>query len=130
MSKFTLDINKFIKKVEGRTEAAISYLVLELFNSVVRKSPVDTGRFRNSWFITGNPTEVKQAQDALEQVSPGSIAKMAEGGAVYIINNMPYAMKLEFGSSKQAPHGVARLTVMEFQRYLDKAVTKAKADYP
>lgn len=130
MSTFTLDINKFIKKVEKRTDAVIGKLVLELFNSVVRKSPVDTGHFRNSWYITGSPTEIKQAQDALEQISPGSIAKMAEGGAVYIVNNVPYAMALEFGHSKQAPHGMARLTVMEFQRYLDRAVAQAKAENP
>lgn len=130
MDNFTLDINKFIKKVEKRADAAISKLVLEMFNSVVRKSPVDTGRFRNSWYVTGNPNEIRLAQDALEQISPGSVAKMAESGAVYIINNMPYAMKLEFGSSKQAPHGMARITVMEFQRYLDKAVSEAIAENP
>lgn len=127
MGTFSLDINKFIKKVEGRTDVVISKLVLELFNSVVMKSPVDTGAFRNNWYITGDPNSIRQVQKNLEQVSPGSIAKMASGGAVYIINNMPYAMKLEFGSSKQAPIGMARITVMEFQRHLDKAIAQAKA---
>jgi len=130
MDNFTLDINKFIKKVEKRQDAVIGKLVLELFNSVVRKSPVDTGRFRNSWYVTGNPTEIRDMQSALESYSAGIVSKMAEGGAVYIVNDMPYAMRLEFGLSKQAPAGMARITVMEFQRYLDKAVQAAKAEHP
>lgn len=130
MDNFTLNIEKFIKKCENRTSNVISKLVLAMHASVIKKSPVDTGRFRNNWYITGDPNDLREVQDRLETYSPGIVAQFAKDGAIYIVNNMPYAMRLEFGYSQQAPAGMARITVMEFQRYLDQAVAAAKAENP
>ena len=44
------------------------------------------------------------------------------GGTVYLTNNLPYIMALEYGHSRQAPAGMARITVAYFQKIVDKAV--------
>jgi hypothetical protein len=36
---------------------------------------------------------------------------------------MPYALRLEYGWSKQAPAGMVRVTVAEFQAVVNAAVT-------
>ena len=40
----------------------------------------------------------------------------------YITNNLPYIMRLEFGYSKQAPAGMARITVDRFQTIVNRVV--------
>ena len=42
------------------------------------------------------------------------------GGVFYITNNLPYIMRLEFGSSSQAPAGMARVTCSKWQARLDR----------
>ena len=44
------------------------------------------------------------------------------GQMAYIINNLPYAIPLEFGHSTQAPGGMVRVTVARFQRIVLEAI--------
>ena len=53
-------------------------------------------------------------------------ANLKAGGIYYITNNVPYIMRLEYGSSKQAPAGMARITVAKWQRIVDGAVGAVK----
>ena len=49
------------------------------------------------------------------------------GGIFYIFNNLEYINLLEYGSSrKQAPHGMVRITLEMYQRYIDTAVRGLK----
>ena len=40
---------------------------------------------------------------------------MVAGDVIYLTNNLPYAVPLEEGYSKQAPAGMVALTVQDFQ---------------
>jgi hypothetical protein len=44
------------------------------------------------------------------------------GPPIYIVNNLPYAIPLEYGHSSQAPQGMVRLAAIEFQQLVDEAV--------
>ena len=46
---FTLDLSKFKTKVGVRTDAVLRRVAFEAFSSVIRKTPVDTGRARANW---------------------------------------------------------------------------------
>ena len=50
------------------------------------------------------------------------IADWKGGQTIYMVNNLPYARRLEYGWSKQSPSGVVRITVQNYTRYLEKAV--------
>lgn len=123
---FTADISKFISKAKGKEEIVIRKIGLELFTKVVMKSPVDTGRFRGNWNLSVNIPDVSTS-DATDKKPFGSqpsatLFGKAESNvsrwkindnAIYIANGLPYAERLEYGYSKQASGGVARLSVME-----------------
>lgn len=123
---FELDISRFVKKANGNTETIVRRISLELFSKVVMKSPVDTGRFRGNWFLTVN-TPSNQTLERFDAqpygsqpssnvfVDAQSKAKQwkMKDNAIYITNNLPYAERLEVGYSKQAPAGMARISVME-----------------
>lgn len=123
---FSADISKFVKKSNGNTEIVVRRIGLELFNKVVMKSPVDTGRFRGNWYLSVN-APYKQTFQRFDMNALGSSPgdnfyneaqsnvnrwKLADN-SIYITNNLPYAERLEFGYSDQAPQGMARLSVME-----------------
>ena len=120
MSKFTLDIAKFVKKAKINQEVAARKITFELFSRVIMKSPVDTGRFRGNWFtqIGSVSSSVnhklldKSGGAALNQAGAVS-AKIKAGDVVYMANNLPYAGRLEYGYSQQAPAGMVRVSIKQ-----------------
>ena len=123
---FEADISRFIGKSEKNAEIVVRRISLELFNKVVQKSPVDTGRFRGNWFLTASVPS-SQTSARVDKQPYGSDAKddyysQAQSNVnrwklsdnyIYLTNNLPYAYRLEMGYSKQANSGVARISVME-----------------
>lgn len=86
------------------------------------------GRFRGNWqFSIGTP-----AEGELDQVDPAGGVTLAKlrlqveqltiGQTAYIVNNLPYAVPLEYGHSKQAPGGMVRITLARFQQIVDEAI--------
>lgn len=117
---FSADITRFVKKSERNAQIAVRKITIELLSKVVLKSPVDTGRFRGNWFTGLNyaPQDTSAIVDktGYESISRGNsvVGKYTmRDDAIYIANNLPYAYRLETGYSKQAPQGMARLSVME-----------------
>jgi hypothetical protein len=44
------------------------------------------------------------------------------GEIIYLTNSLPYARRLEYGWSKQAPAGMVRITVANFERHLQNQI--------
>lgn len=88
------------------------------------------GRFRGNWQVT---FETKAA-GTLERIDPqgdstkGAAVGVVMGftsavGTIWAVNNLPYGPRLEFeGWSSQAPAGMVRISVNEFQLFVNKAV--------
>lgn len=128
---FSLDISKFAEKAKGNSSAVVKKVAADMFGRVVLRTPVDTGRARGNWQITFNVP----AEGTSQQVDPtgrGAISEITakaaqwKDGAIWLTNNLPYIERLEYGWSKQAPAGMARVTVREFQSYVDSAVRGLK----
>lgn len=85
------------------------------------------GRFRGNWQFTLETP----AEGELDRVDPAGTAALAElvafanamsaGQTAYIVNNLPYAIPLEYGHSEQAPAGMVRVTLARFQQIVDEA---------
>ena len=96
------DFSKETKRIAGM-----------MLQAVIFQSPVDTGAYRANHrvsvgfedFAQDIGTVDKAGQQTL-RIGIGKIAGMPTYGKLYIQNNLPYAEKLELGSSKQAPVGV------------------------
>ena len=122
---FKHDLSKFKKKTTRMTEQVFKGTVISLFGKIVARTPVDTGRLSNSW----RPT-VNRPSKSSQKASPAAIFKTVSnaklGDSIYLVNNLPYAQKIEAGSSKQAPTGMVRVTVAEYQKIIEENVIKAK----
>ena len=97
-------------------------------NGLVAGKDYVGGRFRGNWqFSIGAP-----AEGELDQVDPAGgitlaklrlqVEQLTIGQTAYIVNNLPYAVPLEYGHSKQAPGGMVRITLARFQQIVDEAI--------
>lgn len=126
-----LDVTRWVKKAKGNTGAVVRKIVFDLGARVIMRTPVDTGRARANWmFSLGTPS--KETSSDLDKETPanssGAGSSKAKDGLnaalatydpfknpiIYFTNSVPYIGRLEYGSSKQAPQGMVRLTVAEF----------------
>jgi hypothetical protein len=136
MSTFSLGLDAFIAKTKANADTVVRQASLSVLSSVVKRSPVDTGRFRGNWQTTvANPaTGTLERDDKGVKGSPpgpevyssalNALAGTKAGETVWIVNNLPYAQRLENGYSQQAPAGMVRVTVTEFQRYVAQAASQ------
>ena len=130
MSSFALDISAFAKKAGENVNTVVRKVSIDLAKNIIDRSPVDTGRFRANW-ITSLDAPSTDTTDALDltgatsiELAIASVADLQTGQTVYIANNLPYAVPLENGHSQQAPNGMVGLAAIEFQSYVDKAVSE------
>lgn len=128
---FGLDIARFVEKAKAAPEQVVRKVGLDLASRVVLRSPVDTGRFRANWNVAfgrvdtlTTPSTDKTGGKTLERVRV-QLNGWTPGQDIYLTNSLPYAIPLEYGwSKKQAPQGMVRITVAEFQTFVNAAVAE------
>lgn len=124
LARLKIDLDRaFETKVIGGAVALQKKLALEALRRVVLKSPVDTGRFRGNWQVAIGV----RPNGVVETVDPSGGATIANGtrpisaldqlDVVYLVNNLPYAQRLEDGYSGQAPQGMVAVTVAEINAF-------------
>ena len=132
MSKFTLDVQAFIAKAKKNPETVMRSVSLKLFSAIIKASPVDTGRFRGNWQTTGvtPATGLIAGVDPIGNKAVNSAATFitnAPGWDTFTLtNNLPYAERLEYGWSKQAPTGIVRVNVIRFQQLINEEAAKVQ----
>ena len=130
---FASEIDAEWLEMQGGVRDAMIYIVTEGLARVTEKSPVSDpstwknprphvgGFFRANWLLSiGNPTDdTTESLGAFAGRNSGSIASFAASQGfpmIYLQNNLPYALRLENGWSKQAPSGVLAMTVAELEQ--------------
>lgn len=121
---FASDIKKATEKYKKGYNEVVNVSLFKLSRSVIFMTPVDEGRAQGNWFasLDNFNTQVydtKSPQFAqVENITDG-----AAGSTFYLINNLPYIGKLEFeGHSQQAPAGMVRVSIENFQTFLDETI--------
>jgi len=125
-ARWSQDLQALAAKTGLQMDTVIRKATFDLFRSVALKSPVDTGRFRANWNVSfgaadNSTTESNDKGRALREVQQA--LSFPTGGVVHMTNGLPYARRLEYGWSKQAPYGMVRYSVLEYRRFLLKAIT-------
>lgn len=135
---FQGDVRKWIEATKDGLGDVVREFVNAVHAELVMTSPVDTGRFRANWQITGD----KIPLFALNQYDKDGAASIAEGkriaGAlfpkgrgfavttVYFSNMLIYANSLEYGHSKQAPAGVLGIVAVKLRTFMADAVKESR----
>lgn len=124
---FSQQMNAWAAKTGKKVEDHVIATRVQISKGILQRTPVDTGRARASWIATlGEPSTTKFEEEddypsdsaLLQQIK--RTAKQTPDGVFWMTNNLPYIRTLEYmpvgqGGSRQAPEGMVRVTMAEFQ---------------
>lgn len=129
---FSAQINSFVEQTKDEMTELFQNVVIAIGTSVIKMSPVDTGRFRGEWQFTIDTPAVAQ-NGRIDPSGNESIAEVVDGALMlqigqtaWLVNLLPYAIPLEYGHSDQAPNGMVRITIARFQELVRKEAERIK----
>lgn len=108
------DITDFGSSIHAQVRELTRQRALAIFDYCVERSPIDSGAYRASWFISEGSPEYKwvgrQPRSGSVLPPPSRPQKLSTlfYRTFFVTNGAPYALRLEHGWSEQAPMGVVR----------------------
>lgn len=136
IKEFHGDIDRWINAVNDGLEDCIELFAVKVHTDLVRRSTVDTGRYRGNWQVTANSPPLyalnqydKHGDKTIAEGKRAIFAIMRGGGAVrsiYFSNMLIYANALEYGHSKQAPAGVLGIVAAKLRTYIAEAIKESR----
>lgn len=123
-----------IARIRQRSDQLVRAIALEMLGRLIRRTPVDTGRARANWNVALSQINRdidagRSRKDVESNKAAGMsvIARMKAGNILYLTNSLPYIPRLEEGSSKQAPSGMAKITAAEMKPLAQRIAAKIAA---
>lgn len=119
VTKVTVDIDRAIRASQRRVDTFMSEFLQDVSERVVRRTPVDTGFLRGSWFprLNGSPATYEGASDRTGATTIGRVAvatATARPGDTYeMVNQANYADFVENGTSRMAGRHFVKGTMAE-----------------
>ena len=126
LDEFTKEIDlSSVKLEEDLWLPFYKSLSLQLLRLIVMGTPVDTGRARGNWQLAinspqGGTTErTDKAGDAVLADANAALVAVKDFEAIWLSNNLPYILRLEEGSSSQAPEGFVAKAIDAIERHIN-----------
>lgn len=122
--QFSIDLNKFKLKNREMATTVFRKIALDLDQSVVLDTPVDTGRARGNWFPSINTPSQENNNDKSRYSKNGAsvtnrikekLSSLHFGQVFWLTNNVEYILELEAGKSKQSPEGMVDRNLTRIQ---------------
>lgn len=138
---FAQQMREYAKRTNRTLEQVTVDSVISIGSTIILNTPVGDpslwqsppppgykpGTLRNSWFTTlwspfsgGVRPQGTGGRDSFANLV--DVAQKSPGKVTYFINPAPYARRIEFGHSTQAPTGMVRNAVAEFPAIVRRAV--------
>jgi hypothetical protein len=137
------NVERFVAAVEeyanrglpNATARVTAQAVILFVDRLVARTPVDKGVARSGYVTTtGAGGESPTIEDPTGSPSKASVrAAVARWGQgerprrLRVFSTVPYIRRLEYGWSRQAPHGMLRLTVAEWPNMVEAAMALERA---
>ena len=148
MAHWTMDLRDYARRKNVEIRDVRKAYAFALYSSIVRKTPVDTGRARGNWQVTAGSPAGGEVEDRMKTPrGMDSVPDVNGDESIFITNNLPYITALEYGGysdpvekgtynkrtksyevrsdggySKQAPHGMVGVTLANNENIFNAAV--------
>ena len=113
-----MSFNSIIHRIESNIDTEVRALTLGIFGSIIKMTPVDTGRAKGNWQCTIGSPASGEANTLGESAAMSAMLTTVPRGAglcVFLTNNLPYIQRLEYDAhSRQAPAGMVRVSIARF----------------
>lgn len=124
----TVDLRGYLRRFEGRVGVFKQGVLIKLFASVIRDTPVLTGRLRANWQFATSLDGLPPATDETDPAGVRTTNKINEGvlkfvdgkdGVYYMGNSLPYVTPIEYlGWSQKSPAGMVRKNIRRISQIL------------
>jgi hypothetical protein len=126
MKSFEQQLREMEKQFEDQVRKTIQDASVDMFNQIIEDSPIKSGAFVGGYGIdngefNGQPNSKGSKQ---RQIEIDTRRKDPLKEDIVFENDAPYAERLEFGYSAQAPEGMIRKNVMQWDKYLTEAAKR------
>lgn len=141
---FGKDIRNAVnKRYKPGYEQVTAASLIALTSSIIKMTPVETGRARANWFpAIDTPKDGTTQSKTTNFAAVTNTINKSVGSTFYLTNNLPYIGVLEFGKfstdssgdssskvtgegfSKQAPAGMVRVSIANYQKNIDKSINQ------
>jgi hypothetical protein len=113
-AQFRKALEKAAANIDAEVKDVVRLAALKIEQKAVEKTPVDTGRARASWNVSEEKVDGSVKPEGSYGVPPATpVGALSGEKVIYISNNLPYIVPLEYGHSSQAPKGMAALALAE-----------------
>lgn len=153
MAKWSLDLRQYARKRNVEIKEVLKAYAFALYTSIVKKTPVDTGRARGNWNISVGKVDssTDDNRKGIRYKGTGDVPNPNGDESIFISNNLPYIETLEYGGypdpvkkgtwnkkkkryeirsvggySKQAPNGMVGVTLANNENIFNAAVKSVK----
>ena len=130
MSQFA----KIAANNKGRMKKIAKQAYVVTVQKVSRRTPVSSGLFKNNWFTALNAPSQQTTQriggtfgDPQSNAADDAIRIQFDiGETLFLTNSLPYADRLEYGWSDQAPQGMVRISAGEWTQTVNTVIRLTK----
>ncbi len=128
---FSSDLDAFAEKSLAVPQELRRAVGIKLFGAVIKSTPVEEGRLRGNWQITGGTAaegELARTTALSSNQIVSHVTQISEKKALIMTNNLPYAQRIEFDgwSHTKAPAGMVRHNVSRFKKIVGEELRKLK----
>ena len=115
--QFNQFISAFAEEADIAAEDVVKKMAFDLLSRIVLRMPVATGRARAGWSAAGTALGVTVPTSGASRQGDSGYGESfgADEKAIFMTNRVNYVVYLEFGSSRQAPLGMVRVSMLELQ---------------
>lgn len=128
---FAKQIEAWSKKTDEAVLQWFREAVIEIGTRLITRTPIKTGRAQGSWVSTVNVPASGEAPHRDPEAAIAELhvmaARLTLGDVANIFSTLNYMPELEYGHSKQAPHGMVRITAEEWGQIVSEARAKVRA---
>jgi hypothetical protein len=134
MDDFTTQVLGFSVKAKDNANGVGKSLASQGLSGMVRRSPVDTGRFKGNWRVGINQPDLRFNKDLKDKAGSNTINrgnaainKAPDNAKIYATNITPYGPLLEAGRSPQAPPGgIVAVTINDMRASVNRTAAEIK----
>ena len=96
--------------------------IKELAKNIIRRTPIDTRAFIENWNSSIGAPDRTIGNSTLGVIPVAN--SLRPGDQFYFTNPRPYYLALEYGHSSQAPQGMVRISVIEWDSIVERQSRK------
>lgn len=126
MGQFSQKLFEFTKTFPNKVNQIIRMIAFETLNNAVLATPRDTGRAASNWFVSQDTPETTTTDETDAEANlnkqSAKLTSSSSSNNIWLVNNLPYIVRLNDGWSKQAPEGFVEKSISAAEKSLGSLI--------